>query len=125
MKPYLTREKEYSTGFLFFEKSSKKPVGYIWLIRRNGNELSYRVRKTDTVISCVFVFKEYRGRNIANLMISKVIETLREEGGTEVALGVRKANAAAIRAYEKCGFQITGEKTYSRILRKTFPYHII
>lgn len=50
-------------------------------------------------------------------MISKVIETLREEGGTEVALGVRKANAAAIRAYEKCGFQITGEKTYSRILR--------
>lgn len=43
-------------------------------------------------------------------MISKVIETLREEGGTEVALGVRKANAAAIRAYEKCGFQITGEK---------------
>lgn len=58
-------------------------------------------------------------------MISKVIETLRAEGGTEVALGVRKANAAAIRAYEKCGFQITGEKTYSRILRKTFPYHII
>ena len=52
----------------------------------------------------MFVFKEYRGRNIANLMISKVIETLREEGGTEVALGVRKANAAAIRAYEKCGF---------------------
>lgn len=112
-------------AFCFLKRAVKKPVGYIWLIRRNGNELSYRVRKTDTVISCVFVFKEYRGRNIANLMISKVIETLREEGGTEVALGVRKANAAAIRAYEKCGFQITGEKTYSRILRKTFPYHII
>ena len=58
-------------------------------------------------------------------MISKVIETLREEGGTEVALGVRKANAAAIRAYEKCGFQKKKKKTYSRILRKTFPYHII
>lgn len=44
------------------------------------------------------MFKEYRGKNIANRMLGKVVELLWDEGGTEVALGVRTDNKTAIRA---------------------------
>lgn len=68
---------------------------------------------------------EYRGKNIANRMLGKIVELLWDEGGTEVTLGVRTDNKTAIRAYEKAGFKVTDEKTYLRILRKNFPYHVV
>lgn len=122
MIPYLKKEKKYSTGFLFFD-ASDKPVGYIWVVRRGGNEMIYKVRCVEALISCVCVFKEFRGRNIANIMIGKIVELLRNNGGKEVALGVRTDNAPAIRAYEKAGFKVTGEKRYLRVLRKNIPCH--
>ena len=125
MLPYLKQEKQYSTGLLCVEELTKRPMGFIWVIRRGGNEMVYKIRNVEALISCVCVFKEYRGKNIANGMIGKVVELLREEDGTEVALGVRTDNASAIRAYEKAGFRVTGEKKYLRILRKNIPYHIV
>ena len=47
MLPYLRKEKPYSTGLIFFEDQTNKPVGYIWLVRRGGNEMSYRIRTID------------------------------------------------------------------------------
>ncbi len=125
MLPYLASEKKYSTGLLFFDKKNGNPVGYIWVIRRGGNEMSYRIRNIDGLISCVCVFKEYRGQNIANLMLSKIVGLLEEEGCTSVSLGVNTDNVSAIRAYEKAGFIVTGEKKYLRMLRKNIPYHTV
>lgn len=125
MLPYLTSEKNQSTGLLFFDIKNGSPVGYIWVIRRGGNEMSYRIRNIDGLISCVCVFKEYRGLNIANLMISTIVDLLKEEGCTSVSLGVNTDNVSAIRAYEKAGFKVTGEKKYLRVLRKNIPYHTI
>lgn len=125
MLPYLKQEKQYSTGLLCIEEITKQPVGYIWVIRRGGNEMVYKIRNVEALISCVCVFKDFRGKNIANGMIGRVVELLREEGGTEVALGVRTDNVSAIRAYEKAGFRITGEKKYLRVLRKNIPYHTV
>lgn len=123
MLPYLKREKRYATGLLCVEQTTGTPVGYIWVIRRGGNEMVYKIRRVEALISCVCVFKKYRGRNIANIMIGRIVELLRDEGGNEVALGVRTDNKPAIRAYEKAGFKVTDEKKYLRILRKNFPYH--
>ena len=125
MIPYLKRQKKYSTGLIFFDKEKNQPVGYIWVIRRGGNEMVYKIRNVEALISCVCVFKEFRGKNIANLMIGKVVELLYNEGGTEVALGVRTDNNSAIIAYEKAGFKITDEKEYIRVLRKNIPYHTV
>ena len=125
MTKYLRKEKKYSTGLIFFEEESEKPVGYIWVVRRGGNEMSYRVRNIDGVLSCVCVFNDFRGRNIANLMICAIIELLKTEGCNNVALGVNRDNTAAIRAYTKAGFRIIGEKKYIRVLRKNLPYYKI
>lgn len=123
MIKYLRKEKKYSTGLLFFDDLTDKPVGYIWVVRRGGNEMSYRVRNIDGVISCVCVFDEFRGRNIANFMLSSIVELLAMEGSKSVALGVNTDNTAAIRAYKKAGFSVVGEKKYLRVLRKNLPYH--
>lgn len=125
MTPYLRKEKKYSTGLLFFEDKANNPVGYIWVIRRGGNEMSYRIRNIDALISCVCVFKDYRGRNIANLMISEVVNILKAENCNQVALGVNTNNNAAIITYIKSGFRIVEEKKYFRVLRINVPYHII
>ena len=125
MTPYLRRQKKYSTGLLFFDNEKNQPVGYIWVIRRGGNEMVYKIRNVEALISCVCVFKGFRGKNIANLMIGKIVELLYGEGGTEVALGVRTDNNSAIRAYEKAGFKITDEKKYIRVFRKNIPYHTV
>ena len=125
MLPYLRREKQYATGLLFFEEHSEKPVGYIWIIRRGGNEMSYKIRNVDGLISCVCVFPEFRGRNIVNLMLAEVVNLLKAEGCKNVALGVNTDNIAAIRAYKKAGFVVAGKKKYIRVLRKNIPYHTI
>ena len=125
MLPYLRREKQYATGLLFFEEKTDKPVGYIWVVRRGGNEMSYRIRQIDGLISCVCVFQEFRGHNIANLMLSEIVNLMKADGFGNVALGVNTDNEPAIHAYTKAGFVVTGEKKYIRVLRKNIPYHTV
>ena len=125
MLPYLRKEKPYSTGLLFFEDQTNRPVGYIWVVRRGGNEMSYRIRNIDALISCVCVFKEYRGRNIANTMLSEIVNLLIKENAQKVALGVNTDNISAIHAYKKAGFNVVGQKKYLRILRRNIPYHVV
>ena len=125
MTPYLHKQKLFSTGLLFYEEASNQPVGYIWIVRRGGNEMSYRIRKIEGLISCVCVFKPFRGQNIANLMICEIVKIFKDEGHQKVALAVNTDNVSAIRAYEKAGFQKVDDKYFFRILRKNFPYHIL
>ncbi len=123
MLRFLRKESKYATGLIFFEEKTEKPVGYIWAVRRGGNEMSYRVRTVDAVLSCVCVFNEFRGQNIANYMLSSIMDLLASEGFKKVALGVNFDNVAAISAYKKAGFNIVGEKKYMRILRRNLPYY--
>ena len=125
MLPYLKKEKNYSTGLLFIEENSNLPVGYIWLIRRGGNDMTYRVRKTDGLISCVCVFEKYRGHGIAGVMIDGIVKLLKTENCKEVKLGVRSDNYSAIKAYKKAGFYKVDSKHFVRILRKNIPYYKI
>ena len=123
MLPYLKKERNYATGLLFSEVKTDCPVGYIWIIRRGGNDMTYRVRETDGLISCVCVFEEYRGRGIAGIMIDDIVKILKEDNCKEVKLGVRSDNYSAIKAYEKAGFCKVDSKCFIRILRKNIPYY--
>lgn len=125
MLPYLGKEKKYSTGLLCIDETTMQPVGYIWVVRRGGKEMVYKVRYAEALLSCVCVFKEYRGNNIANTLIGGIVDLLRRENIEEVTLGVRTDNKSAIRAYQKAGFKIIDEKRYLRFLRMNFPYHSV
>lgn len=59
-------------------------------------------------ITNVAVFPEYQNQGIATKLLEYVIADGREKGLKEFTLEVRVSNAAAIRAYEKVGFEEEG-----------------
>jgi len=50
-----------------------------------------------------------RGGGLAAELVDVVVQWAREDGGTELTLGVFAANQRAIGCYRKCGFEPTGE----------------
>lgn len=50
--------------------------------------------------------RDFRGRGVAGEIIAATTSRLRQEGLREIVLGVARDNHAAIRAYEKAGFEI-------------------
>lgn len=62
------------------------------------------------VIENVGCYEEDRRRGLTYTLLETVIEEGREQGFQDARIGVFVGNGPAIRAYEKAGFVITGEK---------------
>lgn len=56
-------------------------------------------------IQSCFIQPEYRGQGLLDVMFDAVYKTMKQEQGLELRLYVHKGNPAAIRAYEKLGFE--------------------
>lgn len=120
MKKYLM-EGQKTEGYLFF--LNEIAVGYLWIVKKGGKELSYKIETYDAFLSCVCVFPEFRGQNIVNEMIGYIVSRMKTLGLSELGLGVNTDNIPAIRAYQKAGFEIVRERKYLRVLRRNFPYY--
>ena len=59
-------------------------------------------------ITNVAVAEEYRGKGIATQLLKFALEHNEALGIEDFTLEVRASNAAAIRVYEKCGFESVG-----------------
>ena len=63
----------------------------------------------------VAVFPEYRRQGIGRMLVSQLVQHLREKGNRSLTLEVRASNAGAIALYESMGFvQVGLRKTYYR-----------
>lgn len=71
------------------------PIGYI------GAEMLY----DHADITAVAVDLDYRNKNIATLLLNKLIDTCKAQNFTAIFLEVRVSNLPAIRLYEKLGFK--------------------
>ncbi len=71
------------------------PIGYI------GAEMLY----DHADITAVTVDLDYRNKNIATLLLNKLIDTCKAQNFTAIFLEVRVSNLPAIRLYEKFGFK--------------------
>ena len=60
-------------------------------------------------LSKLYLVPELHGRGLGQEMLARVKASARTVRAREVHLTVNKRNAIAIRAYQKAGFQITGE----------------
>jgi ribosomal protein S18 acetylase RimI-like enzyme len=58
----------------------------------------------------MWVAPQARGTGLARALVEIVITWAREDGATEVTLGVAAGNDRAQALYEKCGFVSTGER---------------
>jgi ribosomal-protein-alanine N-acetyltransferase len=59
----------------------------------------------ETHITTLAVLPEYRRRRIGERLLVRLLEIARSLGARRATLEVRKSNAAALRLYEKYGFQ--------------------
>jgi len=73
-------------------------VGYVcyWLIFKEVHIMNLAVRR------------DFRRQGIGETLIRSVLKEARDKGGERATLEVRASNIAAIRLYQKLGFNVTG-----------------
>jgi len=107
MTPEILEEKIYSEDInLKFSMglfNDEKPVGFmLHAIREIGGvKVAYNAGTG--------VIKEYRGQNATVKMYQQLIPLFKKQDVSEVLLEVISQNTAAIRSYEKAGFQIVAD----------------
>ena len=69
------------------------------------NAKPYLQHKQYAYFGFMYVIPEYRGRGINAMIIEKLKEFARSKKITELRLNVYDKNEAAIKAYQKCGFE--------------------
>ena len=85
--------------------------GFFRGIRRSGELVSvagvHVVSRNESVagVGNIFTRADCRGQGLAQVALSAVAVALREAGIQTIGLNVERTNAAAIRAYERVGFQ--------------------
>lgn len=112
----------YSWGF---RNDDSDVVGHLYLMKRGGNEVLYRIRSVEAYVFAVRVFDDFRGKRYAGEMITWLMNSLHAEGIDEMWLTVKKENYPAIRAYERLGFERVGSSRFIRFLGINIPYRII
>ena len=126
MRRYLIEQPDKIEGYLFKEKENHNVVGFLWEMFPNGNELQYRIRKVDAFLFDVFVSENYRGKGICGHMLSYVFSCAEKSQIKLVALGVRRNNTSAIRAYLKAGGVIRRKRKFIQLFhRYNVPYYKI
>lgn len=67
---------------------------------------SKKIADDNWMIVAVYTLPEFRGKNISNELISRVIEEAKKTGAGKVSLMVNNYQESAINLYKKMGFEI-------------------
>ena len=110
-------------GYYYLDAESGEAVGTLWVMLPPGDELEYRIRRTEAYLFNIYVRREFRGRGIAGQMLRDTVRLLARDGIHSCCLAVGVRNKPAIRAYEKFGFVRTGRRRFLRLAGKNLPYH--
>lgn len=94
-------------GFVAIERGSGEPVGAIWLRLLAGTEKGYGYVDDETPELGMAVLPEYRGRGIGSSLLKRLLESARTKY-RRICLSV-SADNAALRLYERAGFERAGE----------------
>ena len=81
------------------------PVGVVGWEHRDGH----------VWLKELFVLPEHQGRGIGGRIIARVVD---EAQGREVRLRTLRPNLGAVRLYQRCGFELTGETDTHRFLAR-------
>ena len=126
MKRYLATKQNHVKGFLFRNRITTKPCGFLWIMYPEENEFQYRVRKVDAFIFDVYVSPDCRGAGLCGYMFQLLFEFLIDISKYTVALGVRTDNPSAIRAYQKAGGEIKTRRRFIQLVhRYNIPYYTV
>ena len=81
-------------------------VGFVsGRVKVDNDELQVEAWQTHGHISDLYVVPAYRGRGVAQRLLRAMADRLQGEGACRLSIGVLSANKAAVKAYERFGFQ--------------------
>ncbi len=80
-------------------EESETEIGYVWYALQEDNS---------AFIFDFLIYSEHRGKGYASKALEALHETLRGQGLNRIGLRVAPDNQAAIKAYYRAGFNVTG-----------------
>lgn len=121
LKRMLDEQPNYVKGYGFRDLNGNI-IGHLFLMKKGGTEILYKIRNIDAYVFAVRTFEEFRGRGYAGEMISLLAEHLKRNGHEEMYLTVKKDNSSAIKVYDRLGFKLIGKKFFVRVGKYNIPY---
>ncbi len=92
---------QIKSGYQYFLiNQAKIPVGYLSFIKRDE----------ELFLSKIYILKELRGRGIGKKALKFIDTQAKENHCKKISLTVNRNNLNSIKAYERAGFQNTGEQ---------------
>lgn len=93
-------------------------VGAVWVRIISGNIKGYGYIDDKTPEFAISLYKEYRNKGIGSLLMSRMINYLKNKGYEQTSLNVKKDNYA-VKLYKNIGFTVIGEneKDYLMLLK--------
>lgn len=122
LRKMLKEQPSYVTGYLFQDENSNI-VGHVFLMRRGGTEVLYKIRHIDYYLFALRVFEEYRGNGYAGEILTTVIDMLAQKGAERFYLTVKKDNVPARKVYDRLGFKVIGKRFFVRVWKMNIPYY--
>ena len=83
--------------FVAFNES--EPVGIMGLLRSRPRKMAHRA-----VLVMVYIRKEFRRTGLAKALLERIVDFAKDEGISQIELGVSAENAGALRFYNLNGF---------------------
>lgn len=106
-----TRRSEYlewfekPSTFIILAELEKQFIGYTFVRVREGKSATWNVSQQIGEIETLSILPEYRGYGVGVGLLNYAYTELKKANVYEVSLGVIATNQAAIRFYEKQGFE--------------------
>jgi len=105
-------------GFMDFLKNEffRNACASYWILDENGVWVSAlrisRIKDDLYFLEALETRPDQRGKGYASLLLSSVVETLKNDGPFRLCDCVSKKNTASLKTHEKCGFQVVSEAGY-------------
>lgn len=122
-----TRYREYKK--LLNEKKSigisiyyqGKVIGYGWGKLKGAFDNFYKINKSG-YIAGIFVAPEYRGHNIATIIVQSIMEIFYKKYNIENCYAsIEKSNISSKHAFEKIGIEMVDSRIIYRVCKVTIP----
>ncbi|MGW9684677.1 GNAT family N-acetyltransferase [Flagellimonas sp. 2504JD1-5] len=106
----LRSELENQNTEFFFVFLAKEPIGYLKL---NKADAQTDIKDGESLeLERIYVVQKFQGKGIGNWLLQQVIQIGQKQALAYMWLGVWEKNEAAIRFYQKHGFQKFGTHPY-------------
>lgn len=109
-KEKLAEELAEPDSIFYFARLNERAVGYLKI---NIGKAQTELKTNDAVeIERIYVHKDFRGKNIGQLLFDKALEIARNNKAQFMWLGVWEKNPAAIKFYERNGLSQFGTHSF-------------